>query len=96
MRRYGGGKTVQFLDYLLIYYRNRFWIFNYLFVIECGGTSHHLFISQVTRIMEVEADSPYDVLGANHNMSSDNMKKKYVLSFASLSNKSFGLILFLN
>ncbi|RZB88435.1 hypothetical protein D0Y65_027745 [Glycine soja] len=32
---------------------------------------------EVTRIMEVEADSPYDVLGANHNMSSDNMKKKY-------------------
>ncbi|KAG4910691.1 hypothetical protein JHK87_056807 [Glycine soja] len=32
---------------------------------------------EVTRIMEVEADSPYDVLGVNHNMSSDNIKKKY-------------------
>ncbi|RDX68824.1 hypothetical protein CR513_52146, partial [Mucuna pruriens] len=32
---------------------------------------------EVTRIMEVEADSPYDVLGVNHNMSSDNVKKRY-------------------
>ncbi|KAK7279718.1 hypothetical protein RJT34_24775 [Clitoria ternatea] len=32
---------------------------------------------EVTRIMEVEADSPYDVLGVNHNMSSDNIKKRY-------------------
>ncbi|KAK7379824.1 hypothetical protein VNO78_34348 [Psophocarpus tetragonolobus] len=32
---------------------------------------------EVTRIMEVEADSLYDVLGVNHNMSSDNIKKRY-------------------
>ncbi|KAH0910706.1 hypothetical protein HID58_034027 [Brassica napus] len=32
---------------------------------------------QVTRIMEAEADSPYDVLGVNHNMAADNMKKRY-------------------
>lgn len=32
---------------------------------------------EVTRIMEVDADSPYDVLGVNHNMSSANVKKRY-------------------
>ncbi|KAK9271165.1 hypothetical protein L1049_026754 [Liquidambar formosana] len=32
---------------------------------------------EVTRIMGVEADSPYDVLGMNQNMSADNMKKRY-------------------
>ncbi|XP_052730897.1 uncharacterized protein LOC108326363 [Vigna angularis] len=32
---------------------------------------------EVTRIMEVEADSPYDVLGVNHNMSDANVKKRY-------------------
>ncbi|XP_021288684.1 uncharacterized protein LOC110419880 [Herrania umbratica] len=32
---------------------------------------------EVTRIMGVEADSPYDVIGANRNMSADNIKKKY-------------------
>lgn len=32
---------------------------------------------EVTRIMEAEADSPYDVLGVNHNMAADNMKKRY-------------------
>ncbi|XP_054786690.1 uncharacterized protein LOC129292962 [Prosopis cineraria] len=32
---------------------------------------------EVTRIMEAEADSPYDVLGVNHNMSGDNIKKRY-------------------
>ncbi|XP_027365342.1 uncharacterized protein LOC113872196 [Abrus precatorius] len=32
---------------------------------------------EVTRIMEVEGDSPYDVLGVNHNMSSENIKKRY-------------------
>jgi len=47
-------------------------------------------------IMEVEADNPYDVLGVNHNMSSDNIKKKVCCLFASLSNNSFWLILFLN
>ncbi|KAK6939775.1 DnaJ domain [Dillenia turbinata] len=32
---------------------------------------------EVTRIMAAEVDSPYDVLGVNHNMSTDNIKKKY-------------------
>ncbi|KAK6246601.1 DnaJ domain - like 10 [Theobroma cacao] len=32
---------------------------------------------EVTRIMGVEADCPYDVIGANRNMSADNIKKKY-------------------
>ncbi|XP_057975529.1 uncharacterized protein LOC131162924 [Malania oleifera] len=32
---------------------------------------------EVSRIMGVEVDSPYDVLGVNQNMSSDNLKKRY-------------------
>lgn len=32
---------------------------------------------EVTRIMEAETGSAYDVLGMNHNMSADNMKKRY-------------------
>ncbi|OMO92742.1 hypothetical protein CCACVL1_06765 [Corchorus capsularis] len=32
---------------------------------------------EVTRIMGVETDCPYDVIGANRNMSADNIKKKY-------------------
>ncbi|KAG9444120.1 hypothetical protein H6P81_015460 [Aristolochia fimbriata] len=32
---------------------------------------------EVTRIMECEADSPYDVLGVNHKMAVDNIKKRY-------------------
>ncbi|XP_042488425.1 uncharacterized protein LOC122068616 [Macadamia integrifolia] len=32
---------------------------------------------EVTRIMAAEVDSPYDVLGVNMNMSTDNMKKRY-------------------
>ncbi|KAK6938519.1 protein of unknown function DUF3752 [Dillenia turbinata] len=32
---------------------------------------------EVTRIMAAEVDSPYDILGVNHNMSADNIKKKY-------------------
>ncbi|GMJ11661.1 hypothetical protein like AT1G65280 [Hibiscus trionum] len=32
---------------------------------------------EVTRIMGAEPDSPYDVIGANRNMSADNIKKKY-------------------
>jgi len=45
--------------------------------------------------MEVEADSPYDVLGVNHNMSDANVKKRYVLLCGFLieqSNNSFCLI----
>ncbi|XP_065625904.1 pre-mRNA-splicing factor cwf23-like [Quercus suber] len=32
---------------------------------------------EVTRIMEADADCLYDVLGVNHNMSADNIKKRY-------------------
>ncbi|XP_015579458.1 splicing factor, arginine/serine-rich 19 isoform X2 [Ricinus communis] len=32
---------------------------------------------EVTRIMAVEDDSPYDVVGVNHNMSAENIKKRY-------------------
>ncbi|XP_021896003.1 uncharacterized protein LOC110813255 [Carica papaya] len=34
-------------------------------------------LHQVTRIMGVEADCPYEILGTNRNMSADNIKKKY-------------------
>ncbi|KAL7208052.1 hypothetical protein ACSBR1_029915 [Camellia fascicularis] len=32
---------------------------------------------EATRIMGVEVESPYDVLGVNRNMSADNMRKRY-------------------
>ncbi|KAI8002888.1 Chaperone protein DnaJ [Camellia lanceoleosa] len=32
---------------------------------------------EVTRIMGVEVESPYDVLGVNRNISADNMKRRY-------------------
>lgn len=32
---------------------------------------------EVTRIMGAEVDNPYDVVGVNHNMSADKMKKRY-------------------
>lgn len=32
---------------------------------------------QITRIIGAEANSPYDILGANKNMSAENMKKRY-------------------
>ncbi|KAL5700756.1 hypothetical protein ACHQM5_026164 [Ranunculus cassubicifolius] len=32
---------------------------------------------EVTRIMEAATGTPYDVLGVNHNMAADNMKKRY-------------------
>nr|XP_011461669.1 PREDICTED: uncharacterized protein LOC101300325 [Fragaria vesca subsp. vesca] len=32
---------------------------------------------EVTRIMEAEDDNLYDILGANHNVSADNIKKRY-------------------
>ncbi|KAL6195054.1 hypothetical protein ACLB2K_030676 [Fragaria x ananassa] len=34
-------------------------------------------LEEVTRIMEAEDDNLYDVLGANHNVSADNIKKRY-------------------
>lgn len=33
--------------------------------------------SQITRIIGAEADSPYDVVGANKDMSVENIKKRY-------------------
>ncbi|KDP47085.1 hypothetical protein JCGZ_03893 [Jatropha curcas] len=32
---------------------------------------------EVTRIMGVEDDSPYDIVGVNHKMSAENIKKRY-------------------
>ncbi|XP_030550777.1 uncharacterized protein LOC115755496 [Rhodamnia argentea] len=32
---------------------------------------------EVTRIMGAEVDNPYDVVGVNHNMSTDKVKKRY-------------------
>ncbi|KAK6129596.1 hypothetical protein DH2020_036667 [Rehmannia glutinosa] len=32
---------------------------------------------EITRIIGAEEDSPYDILGINHNMSAENMKKRY-------------------
>ncbi|KAF3443932.1 hypothetical protein FNV43_RR13622 [Rhamnella rubrinervis] len=32
---------------------------------------------EVTRIMDAEGDSPYDILGVNHSMTADNVKKRY-------------------
>lgn len=34
------------------------------------------FFIQVTRIMGAEVDNPYDVVGVNHNMSTDKVKKR--------------------
>ncbi|EYU22849.1 hypothetical protein ABFS82_03G110200 [Erythranthe guttata] len=32
---------------------------------------------EITRIVGAEEDSPYDILGVNHNMAAENMKKRY-------------------
>lgn len=40
-------------------------------------TNSYSLCKQVTRIMEADVNSPYDVLGVNHNMAADNMKKRY-------------------
>ncbi|XP_050212625.1 uncharacterized protein LOC126664322 [Mercurialis annua] len=32
---------------------------------------------EVTRIMAVEGDSPYDIVGVNHKMTAENIKKRY-------------------
>lgn len=42
---------------------------------------------QVTRIMGTDANDPYDIVGANHNMSTDNIKKRYALLLRELSIK---------
>ncbi|VVB08629.1 unnamed protein product [Arabis nemorensis] len=46
-------------------------------VAEVASSNEAERFEEVTRIMEADADSPYDVLGVNHNMSADNMKKRY-------------------
>lgn len=38
--------------------------------------------------MEADADSPYDVLGVNHNMAADNMKKRYGFCYTSAIKKN--------
>lgn len=35
-------------------------------------------LEQVTRIMAADITQPYDVLGMNHKMAFDNMKKRYL------------------
>jgi curved DNA-binding protein CbpA len=39
---------------------------------------------QVARIMEAGIDSPYDVLGVNHNMTDVNIKKRYAFLYVVL------------
>ncbi|XP_059630891.1 uncharacterized protein LOC132273828 [Cornus florida] len=46
-------------------------------VIEAESANEAERFEEVTRIMGVEVDSPYDVLGVNRNMLADNMKKRY-------------------
>ncbi|EOA34933.1 hypothetical protein CARUB_v10020018mg [Capsella rubella] len=46
-------------------------------VAEVASSNEAERFEEVTRIMEADADSPYDVLGVNHNMAADNMKKRY-------------------
>ncbi|XP_018459038.2 uncharacterized protein LOC108829934 [Raphanus sativus] len=46
-------------------------------VAEVASSNEAERFEEVTRIMEAEADSPYDVLGVNHNMAADSMKKRY-------------------
>lgn len=46
-------------------------------VTEVESTNEAERFEEVTRIMGADADNSYDVLGANRNMLSDNMKKRY-------------------
>ncbi|KAJ0240966.1 DnaJ domain-containing protein [Hirschfeldia incana] len=46
-------------------------------VAEVASSNEAERFEEVTRIMEAEADSPYDILGVNHNMAADSMKKRY-------------------
>ncbi|GMP80664.1 hypothetical protein CsSME_00035682 [Camellia sinensis var. sinensis] len=46
-------------------------------IIEAESTNEAERFEEVTRIMGVEVESPYDVLGVNRNMSADNIKKRY-------------------
>ncbi|KAF9611732.1 hypothetical protein IFM89_034915 [Coptis chinensis] len=44
---------------------------------EAASSNEAERFEEVTRIMEVETGSPYDLLGVNRNMSADNIKKRY-------------------
>ncbi|XP_010543358.1 PREDICTED: transcriptional regulator ATRX homolog [Tarenaya hassleriana] len=46
-------------------------------VAEVASSNEAERFEEVTRIMEAEAESPYDILGVNHNMSAENIKKRY-------------------
>ncbi|CAD5316342.1 unnamed protein product [Arabidopsis thaliana] len=46
-------------------------------VAEVASSNEAERFEEVTRIMEADVNSPYDVLGVNHNMAADNMKKRY-------------------
>lgn len=46
-------------------------------VTEAASANEAERFEEVTRIMQAELDSPYDVLGVNRNMSADNIKRRY-------------------
>ncbi|XP_010256386.1 PREDICTED: uncharacterized protein LOC104596792 [Nelumbo nucifera] len=46
-------------------------------VVEAESANEAERFEEVTRIMAVEVDCPYDVLGVNRNMPIDNIKKRY-------------------
>ncbi|CAI9095836.1 OLC1v1031859C1 [Oldenlandia corymbosa var. corymbosa] len=46
-------------------------------VTEAESSNEAERFEEITRIMGAEADSPYDILGVNRNMSAENMKKRY-------------------
>ncbi|XP_031096611.1 uncharacterized protein LOC116000888 [Ipomoea triloba] len=46
-------------------------------VTEAESTNEAERFEEITRIMGVEEDNAYDVLGVNRNMASENMKKRY-------------------
>lgn len=46
-------------------------------VVEAESSNEAERFEEITRIMSAEADSPYDVMGVNRNMSEGNMKKRY-------------------
>ncbi|XP_043699835.1 J protein JJJ2-like [Telopea speciosissima] len=46
-------------------------------VAEAASTNEAESLEEVTRIFVAEDDTPYDVLGVNLNMSTDNMKKRF-------------------
>ncbi|KAL9245490.1 hypothetical protein vseg_019136 [Gypsophila vaccaria] len=46
-------------------------------VTEAASTNEAERFEEVTRIMGVESNSPYDIVGVNHKMAAENLKKKY-------------------